>query len=167
MSRVHKLILLLAALAMGLGLLSFVAKRQAAPDLNLKSLTGDSVRLAALRGKVVLIAFWATSCLDCETALPWLATLQRRHQSQGLEALAVAMRYDQPQQVASYAFRHSLPFPVALDEDGETARRFGNVQTLPALFVLDRRGQIVQRLLGNPDRGRLQSLLDKLLAEKP
>lgn len=167
MSRAHKLILLLAVLAMGGALLSFVGKRQAAPDLSLKTLTGDNVALSALRGKVVLVAFWATSCLECEEALPWLASLQRRHQGQGLETLAVAMRYDQPQQVASTAFRHSLPFRVSLDENGETARRFGNVQTLPALFVLDRRGQIVQRLLGAPDRGRLQALLDKLLAETP
>ncbi len=167
MSRGHKLILLLAVLAMSGAMLTFLGKRQAAPAIELKVLGAPGVSLAQLRGKVVILQFWATTCGDCDHTLAELAQLHRRYQARGLETLAVAMVYDQPRQVASYAYANSLPFRVAQD-DGSAARGFGLGSANPPLtFLLDRSGRIAQRLPGKPDPGRLRAMVEKLLAERP
>ncbi len=89
MSRGHKLILLLAVLAMSGAMLTFLGKRQAAPAVELKVLGAPGVSLAQLRGKVVILQFWATTCGDCDHTLAELAQLHRRYQAQGLETLRV------------------------------------------------------------------------------
>ena len=167
MFRGHKLILLLAVLAMGAVLAAFFAKRQSAPNLELKVLGGPQFSLGELHGKVVAVHFWATTCSDCDHTLAELARLHRRHQAQGLEILAVAMAYDQPRQVASYAYANSLPFKVVQD-DGSVARGFALGGANPPLtFLIDRQGRIAQRIPGRPDPARYQAVLEKLLAETP
>lgn len=165
MSRGHKLILLLAVLAMSGAWLTFLGKRQAAPPLELKVLGGPVLALPQLKGQVVVLQFWATTCSDCEASLADLAALYRRYQPQGLETLAVAMAYDQPRQVAGFAYANSLPYKVAQD-DGSAARAFtlGSANP-PVTFLLDRSGRIAQRLPGKPDPGRLRATVEKLLAE--
>ncbi len=75
------------------------------------------------------------------------------------------MSYDPPAYVASFAETRKLPFGVAIDNTGEIARRFGEVQLTPTSFLIDKRGQIVKRYVGKPDFEALHALVDKLLAE--
>jgi len=167
MSRAHKLILLLAVLAMGMAVVAFLGKRQAAPALDLKVLGGPTLSLPALRGQVVVVHFWATTCGDCDQTLAALAHQHRLLQAKGLETLAVAMAYDQPRQVASYAYANNLPFKIVQD-DGGVARGFAVGGANPPLtFLLDRQGRVAQRLPGKLDAARLSALVEKLLDEAP
>lgn len=151
-------VLLLVALA------SFVfLKRDTVPNVALVSLKGERYHLQDLRGKVVLINFWATDCPGCVKEMPRLVDTYHRYQARGVELIAVAMSHDRPDYVANFAEKKGLPFPVALDIQGEISRAFGDVRLTPTLFVIDKQGKIIQRTLGEPDFDRLYTLLDKSL----
>ena len=94
-----------------------------------------------------------------------LVATHRRFAARGYATVAVAMSYDHPNLVADYARRHALPFGVALDVSGEIARRFGDVRLTPTTIIVDRRGRIVRRFLGEPDQAELHALLEKALSD--
>jgi len=75
------------------------------------------------------------------------------------------MDYDPPAQVAAFVERNPLPFTFVLDRDGSVARSFDGVRLTPTTFILNKRGEIVQKLLGEPKLDALHTLIDKLLAE--
>ena len=89
----------------------------------------------------------------------------RKFAPRGYDMVAVAMSYDHPNQVAEFAQRRGLPFKVAIDGSGEVAKRFGNVRATPTSFLIDRRGRILKRYLGEPDWAEFHALLDKVLDE--
>ncbi len=159
-----KLIVALAALAMGIaaGAASLLLDKSA-PEVRFTALSGESFTTSQLRGKVVLVNFWATSCVSCVHEMPRMVDTYNRFAPRGYEMVAVAMSYDHPNQVAAFAKKRALPFKVALDRGGDIARRFGEVRATPTTFVLDKRGRIIERYLGEPDWARLHALLDKAL----
>jgi peroxiredoxin len=158
-----KLIVPLAALAMGLASYLLFWKENPAPEVSFATLSGETFKTSALRGKVVLVNFWATSCASCVQEMPRMADTYRQFAPRGYEMVAVAMSYDHPNQVAAFARSRALPFKVAVDGSGEIARGFGGVRGTPTSFLIDRRGRIVAQFLGEPDWARLHALLDKAL----
>jgi len=140
-------------------------RSETAPDVSFGTLQGETLTTASLRGKVVLVNFWSTSCATCIKEMPQLAETHRKYHARGFETVAVAMSYDPPSHVLHYAERSALPFKVALDLRGEVARRFGDVRETPTTFLLDRRGNIVKRYRGEPDFAELHGLLERALAE--
>lgn len=136
-----------------------------APDVGFTTLQGERFEIAALRGKVVLVNFWATTCATCIAEMPKLVEMHERFAARGLETIAVAMSYDPAPQVRAYAEKSALPFRVALDPAGEVARGFGGVRLTPTTLLIDRRGRIVHRYLGEPDFDALRALLEDLVAE--
>ena len=153
---------LLAAVA-GVGYQSLTA-RESAPDVTFTSLTGERISLKSLRGKVVMVNFWATSCSTCIHEMPQMVDTYGRYRSQGLDFIAVAMSYDPPNYVLNFAQTRALPFKVALDPQDQLAKSFGDVKLTPTTFVIDRDGKIIKRYVGEPDFGSLHKLLDKALA---
>ena len=139
--------------------------KDTAPAVSYTLLDGSTRTSEALRGKVVLVNFWATSCTTCVREMPHIVETYDKYRAQGFETLAVAMSYDPPAYVANFAQTRKLPFPVAIDNTGEIAKKYGNVQITPTTFVLNRKGEIVKRYVGEPDFGQLHKLLEKLLAE--
>ena len=139
--------------------------RPPAPAFGYTTLDGAQGRTEALRGKVLLVNFWATTCATCIREMPALAALHRRYQRQGLETLAVAMRLDPPAAVADFAEQRGLPFSVVIDNTGAIARAFPDLQATPTAYLIDKRGAIARRYVGEPDFPALQSLVEKLLAE--
>jgi len=135
------------------------------PEIALTTIRGEQLTAADLRGKVVLVNFWATSCATCVREMPKLVEAYRKHRARGFETVAVAMRYDPPNYVLHYAEKNALPFKVALDPMGAAARAFGNVSLTPTTFVIDRHGTIVKRYLGEPDFAELDRIIEAKLAE--
>ena len=86
--------------------------------------------------------------------------------AQGLETLAVAMQYDVPAYVMQFAQSRQLPFRVAMDHTGEIAQGFGPVQLTPTTLVIDKKGKIVKRYIGEPDFAAMHELIGKLLADQ-
>ena len=157
-----------AILAIGVGAhLSFegTGPRGPAPEVTYTLLDGTKSDTTQLRGKVVLMNFWATTCAVCVQEMPQIVATHEKFKARGYDTLAVAMRYDPPASVVRYAETRQLPFGVAIDNTGVIAQRFGNVAATPTTFVINRRGEIVQRYVGAPDFAALHRLVDTLLAE--
>jgi peroxiredoxin len=136
------------------------------PDVPYTQIDGSQHRTTELKGKVTLINFWATSCTTCVKEMPKLIATQQQFQAQGLQTLAVAMEYDPPAYVMQFAQSRKLPFTVAMDHTGALAKAFGPVQLTPTTFVVNKKGEIVKRYIGEPDFDALNKLLGELLAEK-
>lgn len=139
--------------------------RPAAPDSTYTLLDGSRWTTAQLRGKVVLVNFWATDCTPCVKEMPQLVATHEKFNSRGFETVAVSMRYNPPAYVIRFAEDHDLPFGVAIDNTGEIARQFGNVEATPTSVLIDKKGRVVKRYRGEPDFAALHALVEKLLAE--
>ncbi|MES2959553.1 MAG: TlpA disulfide reductase family protein [Pseudomonadota bacterium] len=158
---------LIAVLALAAAALVWhtVAKREAVPAVSYTLLDGSKGSTESLRGKVVLVNFWATSCTTCVAEMPQVVATYNKFKERGYETVAVAMSYDPPAYVARFAQSRQLPFAVAIDNTGEIAKRFGDIQLTPTTFLIDKHGQIVKRFVGAPDFAALHKLIDQLLAE--
>lgn len=135
------------------------------PDLPYTRIDGSQHRTSDLKGQVTLINFWATSCTTCVKEMPQLIATQHKFKAQGLQTLAVAMQYDPPAYVMQFAQSRQLPFQVVMDHTGDLAKAFGPVQLTPTTFVVNKKGEIVKRYIGEPDFNALHTLLGQLLAE--
>ena len=140
-----------------------VFKPAVAPQVHFATLAGTSFSTADLRGKVVLVNFWATWCADCIKEMPKMIETHRKYAPRGYEVVAVAVQSDNPRQVAQFMQRRDLPFKVALDTTGEVARSFGRVRVTPVSVLIDRHGHIVKRYVGEPDWAELHAQVEKLL----
>ena len=156
-----------AAVLSGVGSVGLIgcARRDPAPDVAFVRLDGSRARLSELKGRVVLVNFWATSCATCVAEMPDLIETHKKHHTSGYETLAVAMSYDPPAYVSSFAERRGLPFSVAIDNTGAIAKAFGDIRLTPTTFVLDKQSRIVKRYVGTPDFKALDRLIVDLLAE--
>jgi peroxiredoxin len=143
----------------------FSATQSKVPDMPFTQLDGSQHKLGELKGRVTLINFWATSCSTCVKEMPQMIATHQKFKAQGLETLAVAMEYDPPAYVMQFAQTRALPFRVAMDHSGELAQAFGPVQLTPTTFVVNKKGDIVKRYIGEPDFDALHALLAQLLAE--
>ena len=160
------------AVAIGLGAYAlgfhkkFTPEPRQAPEVAFASIKGETIALNSLRGKVVLINFWATDCAVCVKEMPAIAATYEKFQARGFETIAVAMRHDPPNYVLAYAEKNRLPFKVVFDPIGAHAKAFGDVRLTPTSFLIDKRGAIVWQIQGEPDFGTLHALLEKKLSEK-
>ena len=161
--RIKLLIAAVAVLALAGALAVLLTQKPAAPQASFSTLGGEKLALDSLRGKVVLVNFWATSCPGCIKEMPDLVKTWQTYHSRGLETIAVAMSYDPPEYVRQFADKNALPFTIALDAGGAVAQAFGNVRLTPTTFVIDKQGKIVQQYVGEPDFGQLHALIESAL----
>ena len=149
----------------GAAFLSGCSGARAAPESTFVLLDGSKKTSADLNGKVTLVNFWATSCVTCVAEMPKLITTYTKYQAKGYDTVAVAMSYDPPSYVVNYAESRKLPFKVAIDNTGAVAKAWGDVQLTPTTFLVNKRGEIVKKYVGEPDFAALHQLIEKLLAE--
>lgn len=116
-----------------------------APSLILPSDHGQ-VDLAALKGRVVYLDFWASWCGPCRKSFPWMSDLQARYASQGLSVIAVNLDQDHAQ-VAKFLAAYPPGFTVAYDPQGTSAEHY-DVQGMPSSYLIDRAGRIRARHIG-------------------
>jgi peroxiredoxin len=147
----------------GIGFAAF-GQQQQAPEVTFLSIDGQKISSQSLRGKVVMVNFWATSCTTCVKEMPQMVETYNKFKDQGLEFVAVAMSYDRPDYVLNYTETRKLPFKVALDAGGDLAKQFGDVAMTPTTFVIGKDGKILKRYLGEPDFASLHALLQKSLS---
>lgn len=147
----------------GIGYASFNSATPA-PNVTFISIAGDKISTESLRGKVVMVNFWATSCVTCVKEMPQMVETYNKYKGQGLEFVAVAMQYDPPNYVLNFSETRRLPFTVAIDSAGDIAKQFGDVSLTPTTFVIDKNGKIIKQYVGEPDFAALHKLLEKELA---
>ena len=135
-----------------------------APQAQFAVLSGEKFVTSDLRGKVVLVNFWATSCVSCLKEMPRMIEAYRKFAPRGYEVVAVAMSYDPPNAVAEFTQRRGLPFKIAVDASGDIARSFGNVRVTPTSFLIDKHGRVVAQYVGHPDWPEFHIAVEKALA---
>ena len=141
---------------------SFTLTRPA-PQVTFNAISGETVSTADLRGKVVLVNFWATYCSACIKEMPKLVNAHHKFSARGYETIAVAVWRDNPARVAQFAAEHALPFKVALDSSGQLGRDFGNVRITPMSFLIGRNGKVLRRYVGEPDWAELHEVVEREL----
>ena len=156
--------IVLALSALAAGIYAGWSRPFAPADVNFIGVKGDRFQMSSLKGKVVLVNFWATSCTICVGEMPKMVQTHQRYRDRGLETVAVAMSYDPPDRVFAYAQQNQLPFRVTLDIFGQAMRAFGGIRGTPTTFLVSRSGTIVQRFEGEPDFGKLDALIERELA---
>ena len=132
---------------------AFPVSRPAEPipasELELLDLSGRTIRLRDLRGRVVLLNFWATWCEPCREEMPALETLARELGPRGLTVVGVNFKESRTA-IEAFIQEQKLAFPMLLDAAGQAAERY-QVFALPATFLVDRRGMVVGTVLGVRD----------------
>jgi peroxiredoxin len=142
-----------------------ILDKPTAPRVTFTDLRGEKIQLNQWLGKVVMLNFWATTCTTCVAEMPEMIATYKKYHDKGLEFVAIAMSYDQPNLVVNFAETRQLPFHVSLDLQGESAMAFGKVQLTPTTFVIDKQGRIIKRYVGQPSFNELHALLDKELSK--
>lgn len=138
--------------------------RKPAPDFTRTDFDGRRVTLSSLRGKVVLLNFWATWCGPCQAELPRFAEWQRRYAAQGLQVIAVSMD-DGPEAPRALARKLKPGFPVLLGDD-KLGELYGGILGLPVSFLIARDGTVVARIEGEADLRALEVRIRELLAQR-
>ncbi len=113
-----------------------------APDFTTPALNGGTVRLSSLRGKVVLINFWATWCTACQDEMPAIQQVWDRYHSRGLEVVAVDFREGNKASMQRFLRQVGAKFTAALDPDGKIADAYGVTFGLPTSVFVDRDGMV-------------------------
>ena len=156
---------IVAAVLSVVAILIFAYRTPAAPAVIFTTIGGERVATADLHGKVVLVNFWATTCVVCMREMPQMVETYRAYAPRGFEVIAVAMPYDRPDWVGSYSKSKALPFRVALDYDAAINSAFGGVEATPTSFLIDKRGRVVRRIVGEPDFAWLRATIESELAK--
>ena len=123
--------------------------------------------MTALRGKPVLVTFWATSCGSCVKEIPDLIALYERFHLQGLEMIAIAMPYDPPNRVVAMSEDKQLPYDVVLDIASEYTRAFGKIWATPTTLLIGKDGMIAKREVGAFELADMQAQIEQLLNLHP
>ena len=137
-----------------------------APSFTLPDLSGESVSLEALRGKVVAVNFWATWCPPCKAEIPDFAAVYASNEGKCLEFLGVAEESGTVEEIGEAARSLGINYPVLIDEDGHVGEAFP-IPGYPRTYLIDVNGQVRKVFEGLVSREELEGALAPLLAEAP
>ena len=142
-----------------------IVPANAAADFDLELLTGGSLSLSDLRGKVVLVDFWASWCPPCRQEAPDLARVYLEYQDRPVEFVGVDI-WDDPRGARDYLEQFQVPYPNGVDAQGSIAIDYG-VRGIPEKFFVGPDGTIVKKFVGPIKAADLRAVLDDLLATQP
>lgn len=142
-----------------------VSAGQAAPDFTLPTLDGGVLTLSNLRGRPVVLNFWASWCVPCRLEMPALAAAYQQYQAEGLEIIAFNVTYqDSLPEAEAFAGEFNLPFPVVLDTEGHVTADDYQLRGLPMSIFINRDGIITRIQLGAMTKAQIEDFLEELLA---
>ena len=136
---------------------------QVAKDFSLTTLDGVNIDLAGLRGKVVMVDFWASWCAPCRYEAPDLAQVYLDYADRAVEFIGVDI-WDQRQGAIDHVNRYQITYPNGVDDKGTIAISYG-VRGIPEKFFIDQDGLIMKKFVGPVDADTLRRTLDELLAQ--
>lgn len=137
------------------------ASRKPAPDFTLNDSTGNPVSLSGLRGKVVLLNFWATWCGGCQTEIPWFMEFQAKHKKDGLAVIGISTDDDGWKSVSPYMKEKKLNYTIMID-DAKVSKLYG-LDSMPMTFLIDRDGKIAAKHVGLVSKSEYNAELESVL----
>lgn len=133
-----------------------------APDFELADLKGNTVRLSDYKGKMIILDFWATWCPPCRAEIPMFVKLYNEFKSKGLMIIGASVDRDGPDVVREFAKNFKMNYPVVM-ADMKTVSAYGGIEAIPTTFIINPKGEIVNRFVGYRDeatfRGEIQRWL--------
>ena len=156
---------MLALIGVALGwqmILPVQATRDTAPPFAVHTLEGHPLRLTDLRGRPVVIEFWATWSGPSRTGLQRLNALQERYGGRGLMVLGLSVDEAPPQTVQASAARLGVRFPLAIADEG-ILDDYGPIRSVPTTFLISRGGRILRRIVGYVDEETLEGFIREIL----
>jgi thiol-disulfide isomerase/thioredoxin len=139
-----------------------IMKSTPAPDFTLEALNGGTMRLSDLRGKAVLLNFWATWCGPCKIETPWLVELQNQYGHEGLQIVGVEAGDDGKDDIAKFVKDMGINYPILIGKDA-VGDAYGGIPALPETFFIGRDGKIVDKSLGLHGRAEIEDSIKKAL----
>jgi len=135
-----------------------------APDFELKVLDGKgkTLKLSDLKGKGVVVNFWATWCEPCKIEMPWLVDFQNKYGPQGLQIVGISMEDTDEKTISTFAHKMGVNYPILIGEE-KVADLYGGIDGMPTLFFVDRSGKIVEHELGLRSMSILEDNIKKSL----
>jgi len=136
-----------------------------APDFDLPVLDGKgkTMKLSSLRGKAVIVDFWATYCGPCKIEMPWFVELQKKYGPEGLQIVGVAEDDAGEKAISDFTHKMGINYPILLGTE-KVAELYGGLDGLPTTFFLDRNGKIIDRQLGLVSESVIVDNIKKSLA---
>jgi peroxiredoxin len=131
------------------------------PAFSLKNLAGETVKLSDLKGKIVLVDYWATWCAPCVATMPEMQKLHEKYAAKGLTVLGVSIDEEGEKKVKPFIAKRKFSYPILLDD--QNIWKGYNIKAIPALFLVDRDGQIVKQWTGKPDKKEVEEAVTGLL----
>lgn len=138
------------------------AQRKRAPDFELQDAQGNTVRLSAYKGKVVLLDFWATWCTPCKASMPWMNELSKKYAGDGLVVIGVSMDREGWQVIKPFTEKLQITYPILLGTP-RVAYLYGDVDSLPLAFFVDRSQRVAAIHLGAASRKDFEKTIRLLL----
>ncbi|MBN2207978.1 MAG: TlpA family protein disulfide reductase, partial [Candidatus Coatesbacteria bacterium] len=118
-----------------------------APDFTLRTLDGDTVRLSSLKGKVVILDFWATWCPPCRVTLPLMNKVYEKTRGKDVEVFGVSTDRGPSSKVRSFVESNNISMPILLDSESEASSAYG-IRAIPTMFIIDQKGNIHEKHIG-------------------
>jgi cytochrome c biogenesis protein CcmG/thiol:disulfide interchange protein DsbE len=140
----------------------FASAGEAAPEFTLHTVDGKSYRMSELKGRPVIVDFWATWCAPCKSSMPHLSAIQSRYRNRGLVVIGLSTDDDDARAVRRFADRLGVTFSLAVEDD-RVLDAFGPIRGLPTTVYISRHGEIVRRVTGYIDAETMDSYAQELL----
>jgi thiol-disulfide isomerase/thioredoxin len=134
-----------------------------APDFQLQTLDGKNLKLSDLRGKAVLLNFWATYCGPCKVEMPWFVELQKQYGPQGFQIVGVANDDASTEDIAKFAKEMGINYPILLGKDSVSDSY--KVSVLPTSYFVDRDGKLIAREFGLQSRSVFVDHIKKAMGQ--
>jgi len=135
---------------------------KAAPDFSLPTTTGQTMKLSDFQGKAVMLNFWATWCEPCKVEMPWFVELQKKYGPQGLQVLGVAMDDASPKDIAAFAQKMGVNYPILIGKE-EVGTQYGGIDYLPSTYYVSRNGKVIDHAFGLVSRSEIEANIEKAL----
>lgn len=161
MKRSVVLLLILTSALIGVRT-AFAQTKEQAKDFSLPMADGNIIKLSKLKGKVVIVNFWATWCGPCVREIPDFVELYKQYKDKGLEIVGISIDQKGWAVIQPFVKKHGIEYPIVLATP-QFAGEYGNIQAIPTTYIVDKNGYVVEQLLGSRSKSMLEAKLKPLL----
>ena len=134
---------------------------QKAANFILPDLDGNLIRFSDLKGKVIILDFWATWCPPCRDELPHFKSLYQQYQGQGLEIVGIALDQGGVRVVKPFIEDNEITYTILISNQ-EVTEAYGGIRGIPTTFIIDRQGRIIEKYVGYRDKEVFESAIKQL-----